>query len=259
LSRQSGVDKLFSSNYVSYVSNYAVSGKEEFMYTGKSYDSATGLYYEGARYYDPTTGRFVTQDSVTGTQEDPMSLNRYMYARDNPMKIVDLAGHEWWNPVAAITSTISAVTTTVTSVASGVTNAWNSLPPSEQQAIEVTVVVAAASVAVVATAGLAAPVVAGALSYVGVAASASTVTGAIVSAGVGAAVSAGASLGAGLYLGNANPNAILSAATIGAASGGAGAVVGILGNAAIGAAATFADQQINSFATTGHWGAITPM
>ncbi|MDG6990809.1 MAG: hypothetical protein JRM99_05235 [Nitrososphaerota archaeon] len=29
---------------------------------------------------------------------DPQSLNRYVYARDDPMKIVDMNGHERWNP-----------------------------------------------------------------------------------------------------------------------------------------------------------------
>lgn len=57
----------FSSDYVPYGSDYGVSGKEVFMYTGKLYDSATGLYY-GARYYDPTTGRFVTQDAFAGSK-----------------------------------------------------------------------------------------------------------------------------------------------------------------------------------------------
>ncbi|HEV2225634.1 MAG TPA: RHS repeat-associated core domain-containing protein, partial [Nitrososphaerales archaeon] len=82
----------FSSNYVPYGNNYAVSGKEVFMYTGKPQDSATGLYYFGARYYDPTTGRFVTQDSYAGHMNDPMSLNRYIYARDNPERYVDPTG-----------------------------------------------------------------------------------------------------------------------------------------------------------------------
>jgi RHS repeat-associated protein len=99
----------FSSYYVPYGNNYAISGKEVFMYTGKPYDSATGMYYEGARYYDPMTGRFTIQDSISGTQEDPMSLNRYIYARDNPMKIVDLAGHEWWNPITWVSSATNTV------------------------------------------------------------------------------------------------------------------------------------------------------
>ena len=37
-----------------------------------------------------------------------MSLNRYMYARDNPMKIVDVNGHEWWDPVADLTTAATA-------------------------------------------------------------------------------------------------------------------------------------------------------
>jgi RHS repeat-associated protein len=83
----------FSSNYVPYGNNYAVSGKEEFMYTGKMDDSATGLYSQGARYYDPNIGRFVTQDSYVGNKNDPTSLNLYLYARDNPEKYVDPSGH----------------------------------------------------------------------------------------------------------------------------------------------------------------------
>ena len=83
----------FSSDYVPFGSNYGVSGKEVFMYTGEPYDSVTGLYLFGARYYDPTIGRFITEDSYSGNDNDPMTLNRYIYARDNPEKIVDPSGH----------------------------------------------------------------------------------------------------------------------------------------------------------------------
>jgi len=64
-----------------------------FMYTGKMYDSATGLYYLMARYYDPSTGRFVTEDSYAGDDNDPMTLNRYVYGRDNPERYTDPTGH----------------------------------------------------------------------------------------------------------------------------------------------------------------------
>ena len=83
----------FSSNYVPYGMNWAVTGKEELQYTGRPLDSATGLYYMGARYYDPTTGRFVTEDSYQGNVNDPITLNRYLYARDNPMRYTDPTGH----------------------------------------------------------------------------------------------------------------------------------------------------------------------
>jgi RHS repeat-associated protein len=83
----------FSSNYVPYGPNYAISGKEVFMYTGKPYDTVTGLYYFAARYYDPSLGRFITEDSYNGTKTDPLSMNRYSYAVENPMKYVDPSGH----------------------------------------------------------------------------------------------------------------------------------------------------------------------
>lgn len=44
----------FSSNYVPYGQSYGSMGSNVFMYTGAPYDSVTGLYYFGARFYDPT-------------------------------------------------------------------------------------------------------------------------------------------------------------------------------------------------------------
>ncbi len=83
----------FSSDYQPYGPNYGAVGSQGFMYTGQPYDSATGLYSFGARFYDPTTGRFITQDSCAGSLEDPLSLDRYAYARENPERYTDANGH----------------------------------------------------------------------------------------------------------------------------------------------------------------------
>ena len=83
----------FSSNYVPYGSNYAMVGKEVFMYTGKMYDSSTGLYYYEARFYDDNIGRFITQDAYAGDRNDPMTMNLYAYTRDNPERYTDPTGH----------------------------------------------------------------------------------------------------------------------------------------------------------------------
>ncbi len=83
----------FISNYLPYGMSYAMTGEEAFQYTGKLLDEATGLYYEGARYYDPETGRFITEDSYNGTKTDPISQNKYIYGGDNPMRYVDPTGH----------------------------------------------------------------------------------------------------------------------------------------------------------------------
>jgi RHS repeat-associated protein len=95
----SGSSSVFSSDYVPYGVQYGATGSsQEFMYTGMLYDAATGLYYDNARFYDPTTGKFLTADPAGGTPSDPQSLNDYAYARGNPLAIVDPSGLSW-NPV----------------------------------------------------------------------------------------------------------------------------------------------------------------
>jgi RHS repeat-associated protein len=88
---------IYKSNYEPFGPGSGESGSEDYRYTGKREDT-TGLYYFGARYYDPTTGRFITRDTVFGELEDPQSLNRYVYCRNNPQKYTDPDGKE---PVTA--------------------------------------------------------------------------------------------------------------------------------------------------------------
>lgn len=64
------------------------------IFTGKELDKNSGLIYFGARYYDPETARFTTQDSYLGKQDEPPSLHRYLYAYSNPTVYVDLEGNE---------------------------------------------------------------------------------------------------------------------------------------------------------------------
>lgn len=62
------------------------------MFTGEPYDSS-GLIYLRARYYDPTTGRFLTPDTYPGKLRDPMSRNKYVYCGNNPVLYVDPSGN----------------------------------------------------------------------------------------------------------------------------------------------------------------------
>jgi RHS repeat-associated protein len=66
----------------------------KYLYTGKELDYESGLYYYGARYYDPEIGRFIQADALTGRISDPMSLNRYVYTRNNPLAYIDPSGNE---------------------------------------------------------------------------------------------------------------------------------------------------------------------
>ncbi len=77
-----------------------------FRYCGEYYDTETGTIYLRARYYDPSVGRFITEDSYLGKIEDPLSLNLYVYCANNPIMLVDPSGNSgeaatwtgtmWW-------------------------------------------------------------------------------------------------------------------------------------------------------------------
>ena len=66
-----------------------------FRYCGGVYyfDKETGDYYIKARYYDPTIGRFITEDSVWGKDNDVLSLNLYTYCGNSPIMNTDPTGH----------------------------------------------------------------------------------------------------------------------------------------------------------------------
>ena len=51
--------------------------ENHFTYFGQTYDEATGLYYLRARYYDPTIGRFISEDPIKD------GYNWYVYGKNN--------------------------------------------------------------------------------------------------------------------------------------------------------------------------------
>ncbi|WP_240422044.1 RHS repeat-associated core domain-containing protein [Paenibacillus periandrae] len=64
-----------------------------YRYTGEPQDDESGLIYLRARYYDPTIGRFISQDTVEGDLNNPLSLNLYTYVQNNPLRYTDPSGH----------------------------------------------------------------------------------------------------------------------------------------------------------------------
>ena len=58
-----------------------------YLFTGQESDSESDLYNYNARLYNPTTGVFISADSV-------QRPNRYAYAGNNPMVYVDPTGNE---------------------------------------------------------------------------------------------------------------------------------------------------------------------
>ncbi|MEA3306709.1 MAG: RHS repeat-associated core domain-containing protein, partial [Elusimicrobiota bacterium] len=60
-----------------------------YMFTGREYDSETGLYFYRARYYNSDIGRFLQEDPIGFQGGD---LNLYAYVRNNPVNYRDPFG-----------------------------------------------------------------------------------------------------------------------------------------------------------------------
>lgn len=72
-----------------------------YKFTGKELDPETGLYYFGARYYEPKLSKWISADPILGEYLDgrraggvfkPHNLSMYLYAGLNPLKYIDPNG-----------------------------------------------------------------------------------------------------------------------------------------------------------------------
>ena len=84
-----------------------------YRFTGKPLDQSTGLYYYGARYYDPELGRFISADTIVQAPSNPQTLNRYSYCNNNPINYVDPTGHGWfkkfWQSVVGVAGIVASI------------------------------------------------------------------------------------------------------------------------------------------------------
>ena len=83
----------------------------DFKFTGQEEDGELGLYYYGARYYDPALGRFTQVDPLAGKYA---GWSPYSYALDNPLKYVDPDGeiivdtHLWGHAIGNTALVVAA-------------------------------------------------------------------------------------------------------------------------------------------------------
>lgn len=84
---------VFSDSYQPYgQDNGTPTGSDTYRFTGKPVSSTTGLYYEYQRWYDPSTGRFISQDPLGWNPWDSQSLNPYAYVGNQPTLLTDPTG-----------------------------------------------------------------------------------------------------------------------------------------------------------------------
>ncbi|MGH3261829.1 MAG: RHS repeat-associated core domain-containing protein, partial [Trebonia sp.] len=79
-----------------------------FGFDGEQTDPENGLVYLRARYYDPTTGRFLTQDPLPGT----VGQSRYAFAQNNPVTQSDPTGMDSCATFSGMSGSLCVVDTT---------------------------------------------------------------------------------------------------------------------------------------------------
>nr|WP_242686705.1 RHS repeat-associated core domain-containing protein [Bacillus wiedmannii] len=80
-----------------------------FGYAGYMYDKEIGMYYLIARYYNPEQGVFLSVDPDPGDEDDPVTMNGYTYADNNPVMMTDSDGKwAWLVPVAIAGAVVAA-------------------------------------------------------------------------------------------------------------------------------------------------------
>ncbi|MDY7085985.1 MAG: SpvB/TcaC N-terminal domain-containing protein [Actinomycetota bacterium] len=102
----------------SWASERTTAAPSPYGFTGKELDAETGLYYYGARYYDPRTNVFQSPDPALASYLDgapaggvgnPGNLAAYTYASNNPVRLTDPDGR-WVN--IAIGAAVGALIST---------------------------------------------------------------------------------------------------------------------------------------------------
>jgi len=86
--------------------------ENNYKYVGEQFDTESGNYYLRARYLNPATGRFISQDTFQGWENDPVTLHKYIYANANPANNIDPSGNFSLGSLMSAINVAARLTTT---------------------------------------------------------------------------------------------------------------------------------------------------
>ncbi|NDY43612.1 RHS repeat-associated core domain-containing protein, partial [Dissulfurirhabdus thermomarina] len=82
-------------------------------FPGQYFDQETGLHYNWRRYYDPSTGRYITPDPIGLSG----GVNLFSYVQNNPINYIDPYGLEMRDIPGAIVTSFSGAANSLTDIA----------------------------------------------------------------------------------------------------------------------------------------------
>ncbi|MBP5419481.1 MAG: RHS repeat-associated core domain-containing protein [Bacteroidales bacterium] len=75
------------------VDEHNTSYEQPWKFNGKELDTETGLYYYGARYYEPVLALWYGVDALA---EKYPNMGGYVYCANNPIRLIDPDGNDWY-------------------------------------------------------------------------------------------------------------------------------------------------------------------
>ncbi|MFC7615671.1 AHH domain-containing protein [Actinokineospora soli] len=104
-----------------------------YQFGGKELDEETGLYYHGARYYNPKTAQWQSPDPALDSYLDgapnngvfqPFNLASYTFGNNNPIRMTDPTGASTWNRVMGGLKVVGGVLEMAAGAAGGAATSW---------------------------------------------------------------------------------------------------------------------------------------
>ena len=95
------LDDIVYDSFGNVLSESSPSQGDRFKFTGREFSPELGIYYYRARWYDPATGRFISQDPIGFSAGDP---NLYRYVGNAPGDGTDPSGlwASWWDETKGV-------------------------------------------------------------------------------------------------------------------------------------------------------------